>query len=90
MSHANKTKEMAVIKPCAGSDDAPSSDPKLDMMANAKDIGAAAYAEARNLDSDDLDGEQRRVKRKMGRILMPMVGRVHFSSSRALSTECSI
>ncbi|GKT61276.1 MFS allantoate transporter [Colletotrichum tofieldiae] len=73
MSHANETKKMAVIEPRAGPDDAHSSDPKLDMMANAKDIGAAAYAEARNLDSDDLEGERRRVKRKMDRILMPML-----------------
>ncbi|KAM0234323.1 hypothetical protein ACHAP5_010137 [Fusarium lateritium] len=64
---------MAVIKPCVGSDDAPSSDPKLGITANAKDIGAAAYAEARNLDSDDLDGERRRVKRKIDKILMPML-----------------
>jgi 5,10-methylenetetrahydrofolate reductase len=74
MSHSVKeTKEMTDIEPRAGPGDAPSSDPKIDMMANAKDIGAAVYAEARNLDSDDLEGERQRVKRKMDRILMPMV-----------------
>lgn len=79
MSHPNEIEEKAVVEPRAPLANAPSSDPKLDMMANAKDIGAAMYAEARNLDSDDLEGERKRVKKKMDRILMPMVS-LPFSS----------
>ncbi|MAD86153.1 MAG: hypothetical protein CL912_24600 [Deltaproteobacteria bacterium] len=78
MSNAIETKELAAIEPRAGPDDTPSSmDPKLDMITNAHDIGAIVYAEAQNLQSDDLEGERRRVKKKLDRILMPMVSRVH-------------
>ncbi|KAG4433626.1 hypothetical protein IFR05_010902 [Cadophora sp. M221] len=74
MSNANETKELAAIALRAGPDDAPSStDPKLDMITNAHDIGAVMYAEAQNLESDDLEGERRRVKQKLDRILMPML-----------------
>lgn len=79
MSNPNETKESAAITPRAGPDDVQfSTDPKLDMVANAHDIGAAVYAEARNLESDDLEGERRSVKKKLDRILMPMVSRVQF------------
>lgn len=78
MSNANETKELAAIVPRDGPADAPSStDPKVDMIANAHDIGAIVYAEAQHLESDDLEGERGRVKRKLDRILMPMVSRIH-------------
>ena len=61
-----------------GHDDSPNSpDPKVDMIANTQDIGATMYAKARNLDSDDLEGELLKVKRKIDRILMPLVSRFH-------------
>jgi hypothetical protein len=37
------------------------------------DLGATAYAEARHYTSDTLEAEQARVKRKLDRILLPLV-----------------
>lgn len=74
MSNANEAKRLAFIASRTGVDDSPSSvDSKLETITNAHDIGAGVYVEAQNLESDDLEGERRMVKRKLDRILMPMV-----------------
>jgi hypothetical protein len=79
MSYVNETKALAATASRTGPDDSPSStDAKLDMVTKTHDIGAKVYAEARNLESDDLEGERRKVKKKLDRILMPMVSRIHF------------
>lgn len=83
MSNDNETKGHAAIVSSPGPDYNPSStDPKLDMITNAHDIGATVFAEAQNIESDDLEGERSKVKKKLDRILMPMVSRVNFFAQR--------
>jgi hypothetical protein len=80
MSPVNESKDPAAIASHPSADKSPSSkDLKLDKMVNAHDIGAILYAGARDLESDDLEGERQNVKKKLDRILMPMVSRIKLS-----------
>lgn len=48
-------------------------DEKVAAIASTNDIGASMYAEAQNYHSENLEAERAKVKKKLDRILMPVV-----------------